>query len=133
MTRPIEGGCHCGALRYRVDEPLQYASYCHCRICQRTMGSPTGIFAGPITPENFRYVAGEPKIFATSEKAQREFCGTCGCQLVFRRRDGSRLSINLVTLDDPAIIEPTLHIWTESRLPWFDTCDDHPRRLQSKA
>ena len=61
MSVPIEGGCHCGALRYRVDEPLQHSSYCHCRICQRTMGSPAGVFAGPIKPENFRYTTGEPK------------------------------------------------------------------------
>ncbi|MBL6852750.1 MAG: GFA family protein [Alphaproteobacteria bacterium] len=133
MSGAIEGGCHCGALRYRVDEPLQHASYCHCRICQRTMGSPAGIFAGVSKPEAFHYTAGEPRIFASSEKAQREFCGTCGCHLVFRRRDGSRLSINVVTLDDPSIIEPTLHIWTESSLSWFDTRDDHPRRLQSTA
>jgi hypothetical protein len=39
----------------------------------------------------------------------------------------------VVTLDDPSIIEPTMHIWTESRLPWFDTSDDHPRRSQSKV
>jgi len=131
MSGAIEGGCHCGALRYRVDEPLQYSSYCHCRICQRTMGSPAGVFAGPIKPENFRYILGEPKIFNTSDKAQREFCGTCGCQLVFRRRDGSRLSINVVTLYDPTVIEPTLHIWTESRLPWFDTTDKHERRRKN--
>jgi hypothetical protein len=107
--------------------------YCHCRICQRTLGSPAGVFAGPIQPESFRYTAGEPKVFATSDKAQREFCGTCGCQLVFRRRDRPRVSINVVTLDDPSIIEPTIHIWTESRLPWFDTKDEHERRKKNRA
>ena len=25
-------------------------------------------------------------------------------------------------------VEPTLHIWTERRISWFDTTDTHPRR-----
>lgn len=132
MMLSIEGGCHCGGLRYRVDEPLQHSSYCHCRMCQRTMGSAAGIYAGPIRPENFRYTAGTPAVFASSDKAQREFCGICGCQLVFRRRDGTKLSINVVTLDDPTIAEPTLHIWTDSRIPWFETTDAHPRWKQNR-
>jgi len=38
--------------------------------------------------------------------------------------------VNIVTFDDPSIIEPTMHIWTESRIPWFDTKDGHERRRQ---
>ncbi len=38
-----------------------------------------------------------------------------------------RTDINLVTLDDPVRLAPQYHIWTDSRIPWFDTADDLPR------
>ena len=129
MSESHEGGCHCRAIRYRIDGPFGHATYCHCRMCQLTMGSPVSAYAN-VAAEHFRYTAGTPSIYRSSEKAQREFCGTCGAQVVFRRTDKNRMSVNIVTLDDPGAVEPTLHIWTESRIPWFETTDAHPRRKQ---
>ena len=56
-----------------------------------------------------------------------------GAQLVFRRTDKNSMAVNIVTLDDPSAIEPTLHIWTQSRIPWFDTTDSHERREKSHS
>ena len=67
-----------------------------------------------------------------SATVTREFCGNCGAQLVFRRDGKSQIGVNIVTLDDPASVEPTMHIWTESRISWFDTKDDHERRKQGR-
>ena len=30
----IEGGCYCGALRYRAEGEPVFAGQCHCRECQ---------------------------------------------------------------------------------------------------
>ncbi len=128
----LEGGCHCRAIRYRIEGPVKHASYCHCRICQLTMGSPAGIYAS-VTRSDFRYTAGTPLTYRATERATREFCGICGAQVVFRRTGSERLAVNLVTLDDPSRIEPTLHIWTESRIAWFDTTDAHPRWKTNQA
>ena len=38
---PLKGGCHCGALRYRVTAAPKDSGYCHCTDCQRTTGGPT--------------------------------------------------------------------------------------------
>ena len=35
--------------------------------------------------------------------------------------------MNLVTLDHPEQVAPQYHIWTDSRIPWFDTADSLPR------
>lgn len=29
------GGCQCGAVRYRLHEPLSNPHICHCRMCQK--------------------------------------------------------------------------------------------------
>jgi hypothetical protein len=60
----------------------------------------------------------------------REFCGNCGAQIAWRPDGKSGLGFNVVTLDNPSRVEPTLHLHTESRIPWFDTTDAHPRRAE---
>jgi hypothetical protein len=58
----------------------------------------------------------------------REFCGRCGTQLTFRKKgDATLVDVNLVTLDKPERLAPQYHIWTASRLRWFDTRDELPR------
>lgn len=41
------------------------------------------------------------------------------------------LDFTLASLDDPARLVPAYHIWTKSRIPWFDTRDEAPRHLDS--
>ena len=38
-----EGGCICGAVRFRVTNAPFRTSVCHCRFCQRRTGSAFGI------------------------------------------------------------------------------------------
>ena len=40
MKLPLEGGCLCGAVRYRISAEPHHAGYCHCRMCQRSAGAP---------------------------------------------------------------------------------------------
>ena len=132
MSESHEGGCHCRAIRYRIDGPFKYGTYCHCRICQLTMGAPVSAYAS-VAASDFHFTRGTPKLYRSSGVAAREFCGECGAQLTFHRDGKERIGINIVTLDDPGIVEPTMHIWTESRIPWFETADTHSRRKQARS
>jgi hypothetical protein len=122
----LEGGCMCGAIRYRASAPIK-TGYCHCRMCQRSAGAP--VLAWTTVPSTtFAYVKGEPTIYASSAKAQREFCPGCGTQLIFREHGESYVDITTASLDAPAGQPPQSHIWRESRIPWFETADALPRR-----
>ncbi|MGH7141074.1 MAG: GFA family protein [Minisyncoccia bacterium] len=129
MEEPVEGGCLCGVIRYRLEgEPAaEGAGYCHCRRCQRSGGAP--VIAWVTFPKGaLTFTKGEPKTFQSSPKAIRQFCPDCGTQLVFTYTEGpDDLDISIVSLDDPSIFKPTYHIWTSSQIPWFNVADNLPR------
>ena len=75
----------------------------------------------------FAYTTGSPAAYRSSSRATREFCGACGTQIAFRGDGATRVDLNIGSLDDPSSIAPEYHIWTESRIPWFETQDELPR------
>ena len=126
MTGLLEGGCLCGAVRYRIEATGIDAGYCHCRICQRSAGAPVLAWMTVSAPA-FAYSRGVPTVYRSSEHGRREFCAQCGTQLVFRRAPARTVDVTLASLDDPALIAPAYHIWCGSRIPWFETGDELPR------
>jgi hypothetical protein len=127
MKLPLEGGCLCGAVRYRISAAPHHASFCHCRMCQRSGGAPVVAWlTGP--SDAFAWINGEPAVYRSSLKAERLFCGACGTQLVFREpAEPDHLDVTLASLDDPEAVRPMYHIWTSSRIGWFEIADDLPR------
>jgi hypothetical protein len=123
----LTGGCLCGDVRYRISlEPVS-TGYCHCRLCQRSSGAPVLAWS-TIPSAGFVYERGAPREFASSATGIRDFCGRCGTQLRFRRPGTpATVDVNLGSLDDPAALTPEFHIWTASRIPWFQLADGLPR------
>jgi hypothetical protein len=121
------GGCLCGEARYRVTEAPLEALYCHCRMCQRAHGAP--VIAWLTVPlSGFAVTSGDPVAYRSSAKALRHFCGSCGTPLTWRATDNPRLvDVSIATLDNPEAVEPALHLWTDSQLPWFEIADHLPR------
>jgi len=123
----IEGGCLCGAVRYRLDAEPFDAGYCHCRMCQLAAGAPVLAFAS-VPVEAFRITAGEPRWRRSSSFGERWFCGECGTQIAMRvDHQPDTIDFTLPSLDDPERVRPEFHIWSRSRIGWFDTTDDLPR------
>ena len=121
------GGCLCGAVRYELAGTLVDAGYCHCRQCQRASGAPVVAWC-PYPIAAFRYTSGVPAAHRSSARYQREFCGSCGTALVFRRQlDAELIDVTLASLDTPDAIAPQYHIWRMSRIAWFETSDALPR------
>jgi len=123
----LEGGCLCGAVKYRISvEPID-AGYCHCRLCQRSSGAPTLAWF-TVGIKGFSYIQGAPTIFHSSAQSQREFCGKCGTQLAFRRSVSPKtVDVTIASLKEPALITPSYHIWWQSKVAWFETRDTLPR------
>ncbi|HEY1431516.1 MAG TPA: GFA family protein, partial [Stellaceae bacterium] len=108
------------------------AQYCHCRMCQRAHGAP--VIAWLTVPlEGFAVTKGNPVAYRSSAKAFRHFCGNCGTPLTWREADNPRrIDISIASLDKPEAVAPTMHVWTDSRIPWFETADHLPRYTTSE-
>lgn len=129
----VEGGCFCGGLRYRIAGEPRDAAYCHCRMCQRSVGAPV-VAWGTWPAERFAWTKGEPHLLASSPHGERFFCRDCGTQLLFRDpTEPEAVDVNLVTLDDPARFPPTYHIWTDSHVAWFEIGDELPQYPEGGA
>ena len=113
---PVEGGCQCGFVRYRiVEEPLA-TGICHCRSCQRSAGAESVAWAVN-QDAAFELTAGEPSAFASSPGVERTFCPQCGTSLTYRNGPES-IDVTLASLDDPEALPPTREVWCEDRVSW---------------
>jgi len=123
----LDGGCLCGAVRYRANGMPFEAEYCHCRMCQRFTGAAAANWMD-FEREQVEWTAGEVQEYASSEFVRRGFCARCGSALTFRdTRYPQYLTLSLVSLDEPDRVRPTRHLFTDSRLEWFRVDDDCKR------
>ena len=118
-----EGGCLCGAVRYRVDGPLRPVVACHCSQCRRTSGHHV---AATSAPRGAVAIEGEVTWFASSPEARRGFCGICGSNL-FWDGGGAGLSIMAGTLDGPTGLAMAGHIFVADRGDYYDIADGLPQ------
>jgi hypothetical protein len=79
-----------------------------------------------VANESFAWTSGQPVVYRSSQEAERLFCPKCGTQLALRD-EADYLDVTLGSLDTPEAVRPSYHIWSESRIGWFDTADDLPR------
>ncbi len=126
MDRQIrEGGCLCGAVRYRTTgEPIN-VRVCHCRSCQKAMGAP--FFARALFDQAALTVTGPTARYPTSDRLDRVFCPSCGTRLFAWRRNGTAAGVALATFDDRNAFVPTEHIWVSDKIAWVPLGDDLPQ------
>ncbi|MHB8384705.1 MAG: GFA family protein [Candidatus Binataceae bacterium] len=120
----LQGGCACGAMRYKLTADPLIVHACHCRDCQRISGSAFVINlwiekrfveADRAKLKSFRLKGG------TGQAHEVFFCGECGVYLWsdYHGAPGDSLFIRAGTLDTPDAVKPDVHIFTRSKLPWL--------------
>lgn len=129
----LKGGCYCGAIRYEAEGPPSLETNCHCADCRGVTGAPfVAWFTVPAS--GFRWIAGEPIHFQSSDRATRSFCGRCGTALMFRsKKSPGEVDITTCSLDDPEAVPPKSHTWTRSRLSWIRLADRLPAYPTSRS
>jgi hypothetical protein len=129
MTRKPEGGCACGAVRYRLESEPFDTGWCHCRTCQLVSGAPAMVFS-TVPADDLRFIRGEEEVkdFASSSFGRRQYCGRCGTPLTIQvDYQPETVDFPVATLDEPDSVAPGFHIFRSSKVAWFETTDDLPR------
>jgi len=126
-----EGGCLCGAIRYRVQGEPVAATLCHCRSCRRASGG-TNVAWAVFERSDFEWLWGFPATYSSSSGLEWLFCRDCGSLVGYRRASRpDHMDITTGTLDDPERYPPTVEIWLEHRIGWEPLDPDLPKRERS--
>src|SRR5437879_2397886 len=119
----LEGGCFCGAVRYRIEGEASASGICHCRTCRKIASAPTLPFV-TFKEEQVSFTRGKPVQFCSSPPVVRTFCGQCGSPLTYRStNEPGHVDIMTCSLDNPEAVPPTLHTWTSHKLAWDRVTD----------
>jgi hypothetical protein len=124
-----EGGCACGAVRYRLTSDPLFVHCCHCLNCQRQTGSAFVINL-LIEADRVELLAGEPEgvdVPRDDGSSQRIFrCPSCRVGVFSEYGRPQLRFVRAGTLDDPADVTPDVHIYTRSKVGWVTLPESVP-------
>lgn len=122
-----EGGCACGYVRYKIDSDPLIVHCCHCRYCQRQTGASFALNA-LFEANNVELLSGSVnEIVVPSPSGKGQTISRCPkCEVavwsnyfMMGIKDMIRF-VRVGTLDDPDLLPPDVHIYTESKQPWIN-------------
>lgn len=127
----VEGGCNCGAVRYRLTADPITVAVCHCANCRRQSGSAFSV--NVIVAKAAMELMGDLATYEDTDTESgravlRQFCANCGSPV--RSLSGASPGIAIVkagTADEPGQFTPTIHVWTSSALPWVSIPANLPK------
>jgi hypothetical protein len=120
----IDGGCHCGHVRYEAEIDPQDVSICHCTDCQSLTGSAFRVTV-ETAADNVRLTAAPPKLYiktaANGAKRLQYFCGECGSPLLTTGEGEAAAfwGIRWGSIRQRESLVPKRQIWCRSAVPWI--------------
>ncbi len=116
-----EGGCLCGATRYRIAGAPRFAITCYCRDCQHVSGG--GHAPQMAVAQSDLSVTGTLKIHrrkaVSGSDLEFGFCAECGAPLTkATSRAPELVFVYAGSLDDPSILPEPRPVFEASRQPW---------------
>lgn len=126
--KQINGGCLCGSIRYVITDDLLYAGYCHCSECRRWTGSPFSA-SGGVRESEFALINGKTCLssFKKGKNSTAYFCKNCSSIVYGEVPEHNMIFVMLGTLEESPSLKPQFHIYTNSKLGWYQINDDLPQ------
>ena len=125
----LQGGCQCGAVRYKASTAPLVVAICHCTMCRRAHAAPAVAWA--MFQQSRVAFTGKPATYKSSPDAERGFCALCGTQISFTAAYiPGLIDLTVGSMDHPEALTPALHYWDSKRLPWVRFEDELPRHAE---
>jgi hypothetical protein len=124
----MEGGCACGAVRYRLTSEPLFVHCCHCLNCQRQTGSAFVINllieAERVQVDGDAVAVDAPRDDGSAQRIYR--CPACQVAMFSEYGWPEVWFVRGGTLDDPSTVRPDVHIYVRSKVPWVALPDGVP-------
>ena len=119
MSEHFDGGCLCGAVRFRATGAPKWVLWCHCQSCRKHSGAPASVFVS-FEHTAVTVVKGEIAKFNSSPGVQRGFCAGCGSTLSCENEKyPTEAHYHVGSFDRAADLKPSAHLFPEERLSWL--------------
>jgi hypothetical protein len=127
----IQGGCLCGAVRYRSDAAAVMTAICHCKSCQRQGGSAFSIIVA-VPKGSLIFEGAQPDTYVDAGDSgmpvSRKFCSKCGSPIYSDVAASPQLDwVKAGTLDDTSWLQPQANLWCDSAQAWVRLGEDIPQ------
>ena len=123
--KTMEGGCHCGRVRFRVTADLDRVTQCNCSMC-----SKKGFLHLIVEPQDFQLASGQDDLATyqfNTKVAKHTFCKVCGVHPFYvPRSDPDKIDVNARCLDDADLTAVSIKAFDgkhweqamQSHVPW---------------
>ena len=124
-----DGRCLCGAIQFQFKEPLGGSAHCHCSMCRQAHGAAFVTWVVTYA-ERFEIVAGEDELrwHASSQEAERGFCGRCGSTMFFRSSlCPGEIHVTKANVESKLTLDPGSHVFWDEHVSWIEADASLPR------
>ena len=128
----IDGGCHCGHIKFEAEIDPNAVSMCHCTDCQHLTGAAYRVNVR-VASRDFKLSGGPPSIYIkTAESGAKKahaFCPRCGTPLYSTtpEPEPTVYGLRVGTLRQRAQLPPQRQGWCRSAMPWSMNIDAVPK------
>lgn len=126
QTAYREGGCLCGAVRFRAQVLTNEVGVCHCHMCQKWSGGISMMVA--VDPQLVETGIKKISAYPSSEWGERLYCADCGSSLGWRMRDGSSTNLSPAVFDDVDGFVLATEIYIDEKPEFYDL-DNKARKV----
>lgn len=121
-----EGGCACGAVRFRVEGAPKRVGLCHCMTCRKAHSSAFNPFV--VFDRSKVQLTGELSSWRSSAAYDRQFCPRCGSRVIGFDDGGEEVELSLGSFDVVGEFAPAYESWVVRREPWLKALNvpQHP-------
>lgn len=127
LPKVLEGGCLCGAIRFRATGTPGKPHTCSCATCRRHSGALTLSWVEyPAEAVDWVGPGGRPATWRSSSYSSRAFCPACGTTLG-ALDDAPTVALATGAFDQPHLraLAPAYHSYRSRRPRWWHVSSDH--------